>query len=328
MTTNTPIPFVMLCGSLGAGKTTFLMRLLEHWRAQGIRTGVVMNESGEVSIDGPLAGSLAQQVMNLAGGCVCCDTKDELAWAITQLITEDQAELIVLECSGIANPAEVVDAVTDAFVSRLVRLERVIALINPATDPAVTYADPVVAHAIRYADDLILNKRDLAMASMWEHSRAQLRTQNPHARLWETSHARVDLDALLAGPAHALEAPPRATALDLHQIEPMRSASAAPTAGHRRAAYHPMVNTVRLPGALSRSKFTAWREQLPIGLERAKGFLRFVEEQPLQEFQYAPPGVNQIQPLQLLDEPPHAIVLIGRDYDQAACERALLACLA
>lgn len=323
-----PIPFVMLCGSLGAGKTTFLMRLLEHWRAQGVRTGVVMNESGEVSIDGPLAGSLAQQVMNLAGGCVCCDTKDELAWAITQLITDYQAELIVLECSGIANPAEVVDAVTDAFVSRLVRLDRVIALINPAADPATAYADPVVAHAIRYADDLILNKRDLAITTMWEGSRAQLRAQNPHARLWETSHARVDLDTLLAAPAHTHETTPRAAVQDLHQIAPMRSATAAHADGARRAAYHPMVKTVRLPGALLREKFTAWSAHLPAGVERAKGFLRFAEEETLQEFQYALPGINNINALHLLDEPPHAIVLIGRDYDQAACEQALLACLA
>ncbi len=49
----TPVPFYILCGSLGAGKTTLLMRLLEHWKAQGKRTGVLMNEAGSVSIDGP-----------------------------------------------------------------------------------------------------------------------------------------------------------------------------------------------------------------------------------------------------------------------------------
>jgi len=79
MTQTLPIPFYMLCGSLGAGKTTLLMRLLEHWNRQGHKVGVLMNEAGEVSIDGPRAGTIAEQVLNLAGGCICCDTKDDLA---------------------------------------------------------------------------------------------------------------------------------------------------------------------------------------------------------------------------------------------------------
>ncbi|MBH0196910.1 MAG: hypothetical protein HP494_15300 [Nitrospira sp.] len=76
---QSPIPFYVLCGSLGAGKTTLLMRLLEHWKAQGLRAGVLMNEAGDISIDGPRAGAIAEQVMNLAGGCVCCDTKEDQA---------------------------------------------------------------------------------------------------------------------------------------------------------------------------------------------------------------------------------------------------------
>lgn len=316
---TSPIPFYMLCGSLGAGKTTLLMRLLEHWRDQGRRAGVVMNESGEVSIDGPRAGSLAQQVVNLAGGCVCCDTRDDLAWGVTQLITEFHSDVIVLECSGMANPAEVIDAVTDAFVARLVRLERVIALLNPVVDPGLAYRDPVVAHSIRYADEIVLNKRDIAIGPLWEGARSQIVTQNPHARLWETSHARIDLAALLAAQEPA---GPRTTQPPLlFEVGRPEAATA------KRAAYHPMVRTVRLPGRLHREKFLKWMAALPDGLERAKGFLRFVGEPSLQEFQYAPPGVNTVTPLHLIEEPPYAIVLIGRDYDQAACEAALLACV-
>jgi len=63
-----PVPFYILCGSLGAGKTTLLMRLLEHWKGQGKRAGVLMNEAGDISIDGPRVGTIAEQVMNLVGG--------------------------------------------------------------------------------------------------------------------------------------------------------------------------------------------------------------------------------------------------------------------
>ena len=57
---TSPIPFYVLCGALGAGKTTLLMRLLEYWKSQGKKTGVLMNEAGEVSIDGPRAGTIAE----------------------------------------------------------------------------------------------------------------------------------------------------------------------------------------------------------------------------------------------------------------------------
>lgn len=309
----------MLCGSLGAGKTTLLVRLLEHWRSQGTPAGVVMNESGEVSIDGPRAGAMAQQVVNLAGGCVCCDTKEDLAWGITQLMTDYHSKVIVLECSGMADPAEVIDAVTDAFVARLVRLERVIALLNPALTPTESYTGPVVSHAIRYADEIVLNKRDIAFPSMWEESRRYITTQNPHARLWEASHARVDLPVLLEPRLTPFATPPLSNVAF--------GAPSAEVTGSARAAYHPMVLTTRLPAPLNREKFLRWMKHLPAGLERAKGFFRFSGDPSLQEFQFAPPGVNTVSPLNLIDEPPHAIVLIGRGYDQAACEAALRNCL-
>ena len=116
---HAPVPFYMLCGSLGAGKTTLLMRLLEHWKQRGLRAGVLMNEAGEISIDGPRVGTIAEQVMNLAGGCVCCDTKEDLSWGIAQLVRDYGSDLIVLECSGLADPAEVIDGVTDLYTARL-----------------------------------------------------------------------------------------------------------------------------------------------------------------------------------------------------------------
>ena len=314
-----PVPFYMLAGPLGTGKTTLLLRLLEHWKKQGRNVGVVMNESGQVSIDGPRAGAIASQVVNLAGGCVCCDTKDDLAWGIGQLITDFRSDLIVLECSGMANPVEVIDAVTDAFVSRLVTLRQTIALLQPAADPEQAYSNPVIAHSLRCADDIILNKRDLFLSTMWEASAKAIVARNPYARLWEASHARLDIDKLLTSRERARSSrPPSNVAFDARP----------PTGTERaRAAYHPLVVTVRLPGPVNRPKFLEWMDRLPTGLERAKGFFRFEDDPSLQEFQYAPPGVNQVEPLHLLDEPPHAVVLIGRDYDQEACRTALLACV-
>ena len=311
-----PVPFYMLCGSLGAGKTTLLMRLLEYWKAQGLRAGVLMNEAGEISIDGPRAGTIAEQVMNLAGGCICCDTKEDLSWGIAQLVKDYESDVVILECSGLADPAEVIDAVTDLYTARLATLDRVIALLHPISNEESHSSAYVTTQAIRCADELILNKRDLYVPGHWEGFRDTIFKQNPYARLWETSHARIDPAALLAPRADARPAAPTNVVF-----------GKSPAPGNRpRALYHPIATTVRLPGPLNFERFLRWMKTLPPELERAKGYFRFAKGPELQEFQYAPPGQATITPIMLLDEPEPAIVLIGRGYDVERCRNELLAC--
>ena len=312
-----PIPFYVLCGSLGAGKTTLLMRLLEHWKSQGKKAGVLMNEAGEVSIDGPRAGTIAEQVMNLAGGCVCCDTKEDLSWGIAQLVRDYESDVIILECSGMANPAEVIDGVTDLYTARLTYLEKVIALLHPIPADQESMRGFVTRQSIRCADELILNKRDLYVPGHWEGFKSSIIGQNPYARLWETSHARVDPSALLK---------PIIRSATASTVNVEFGVPRSPTTSVR-ASYHPIATTVRLPGPLNVQRFLSWTKTLPPELERAKGFLRFATGPELQEFQYAPPGDATLTPITLLDEPSHAIVLIGRGYDQERCQAKLLACL-
>ena len=311
---STSVPFYILCGSLGAGKTTLLMRLLEYWKTQGRRAGVLMNEAGSVSIDGPRAGTLAEQVMNLAGGCVCCDTKEDLAWGIAQLVRDHGSDVLILECSGLADPAEVIDAVTDVYTARLASLERVIALLHPVSTEESHSSAYVTTQAIRCADELILNKRDLYVPGHWERFRAGIVEQNPYARLWETSHARLDATGLLA--PHPSIKPTTPTNVLFGNTH---------TSSRQRATYHPIATTVPLPGPLNRRRFLAWIKTIPKELERAKGYVRFGNEPELHEFQYALPGQATITPVMLLDEPKPVLVLIGRGYDVEGLQTNLLA---
>ena len=307
-----PVPFYILCGSLGAGKTTLLMRLLEHWKRQGKRAGVLMNEAGAISIDGPRVGTIAEQVMNLAGGCVCCDTKEDLSWGIAQLVRDYESELIVLECSGLADPAEVIDGVTDLYTARLAKLERVIALLHPVAGEQSHSSLFVTEQAIRCADEVILNKRDLYVPGHWDQFKASILARNPEARLWETTHARIDPAALLESNTAERHGAP--TNVEFGAPRPPRE------------RYHAIATTIRLSGPLDRQRFLAWTRTLPKEVERAKGFVRFAREPELQEFQYAPPGEATVTPVMLLDEPEKAIVLIGRGYDVDRYGAELLAC--
>ena len=314
--TQTPVPFYILCGSLGAGKTTLLIRLLEYWKGKGKRAGVLMNEAGEISIDGPRVGGMAEQVMNLAGGCVCCDTKEDLSWGIAQLVRDYGSDLIILECSGLADPVEVIDGVTDLYTSRLARLERTIALLHPISSEHSHSSAFVTEQAIRCADELILNKHDLYVPGHWEQFKASILSQNSVARLWETTHARVEPSDLLTPRAEEkIPAPTNVMFGGLH------------LSSRPHAPYHPMATTIRLPGPLNRQRFLSWIKTLPKELERAKGFFRFLKEPELQEFQYAPPGQVTITPVMLLDEPEHAVVMIGRGQTVEQCWATLLTCV-
>jgi G3E family GTPase len=212
---------------------------------------------------------------------------------------------------------EIVDAVTDLYTARFARLDRIIALLQPGATEQSSSSSYVTAQAIRCADDLILNKRDLYVPGHWEQFKGSILKQNTTARLWETTHARIDSTALLA--PH-LSAKPRVPTNVVF-------GESRPATTPLRAAYHPIATTIRLPGPLNRPRFLDWIKTLPKELERAKGYFRFAKEPELQEFQYAPPGQAMITPVMLLDEPDPAIVLIGRGYDVACYEADLLDCI-
>lgn len=132
MTEPAKVPLYLLGGPLGAGKTTLLLRLLAYWKSQGMQVGVLMNEAGAISVDGAHAAPLAAAVWNMTGGCVCCDARDSVLAGLTELVAQRSVDIVVLECSGIADIEEVIDAVTDPPCLALTMLAKVIAVIEPA----------------------------------------------------------------------------------------------------------------------------------------------------------------------------------------------------
>ncbi|MDZ4853528.1 MAG: GTP-binding protein [Nitrospirota bacterium] len=309
MTTKpSPVPLYVLCGPLGAGKTTLLMQLLKYWQGQGKRVGVLMNEAGEISLDGPRAALVATAVCDITGGCACCDARADILGGLKELVVTHRAEIIVLECSGMANVEDLVDAVTDPLCQALVVLTKVIALVQPVPVSAHRAIGTRFADLVRYADDIILNKQDLYAPSDWERFRAALVRDNRVARLWQTTKAEVEVGILLkprprlrasAGRAISFGAPPR----------------------------HPLVVTIRLPRPIHRHRFTKWFNALPEEIERAKGLCRFTDSDALHEVQYASPATRWVGIIRLPVEPDHAMVLIGRDYDLDRCRVGLRACL-
>lgn len=161
--TGPTVPFTILTGWLGAGKTTVLNRLLSHRPQRKI--AVLVNEVGRISIDTQLILRRGSDVLELAGGCICCsvDLKNDLWDGIADIIRRSSPDHVVLETTGIAEPAAILEG-----LARLPPAMR--ARVAPAGVICVVDASHAAALADRHeareqvaaADRLLLSKLDLA----------------------------------------------------------------------------------------------------------------------------------------------------------------------
>ncbi|MEF3306356.1 CobW family GTP-binding protein [Paenibacillus sp. GYB003] len=200
------IPVIVLSGFLGSGKTTLLVRMLEEAGRRAMKPGVLMNELGKRDVDGLIAaegGNAA--VQRLLDGCVCCGKKGELLAALRTLVGQ-KPDVIVIELTGVANPEEIADALTEPELLRAVRLMRIVTVLDAEhvlEYNSVFASDRQLVRTLRrqieVADRLVLNKTDLVPAARLAKIEKAIRKLNERAPIVQTTHSRIDLSELFAG---------------------------------------------------------------------------------------------------------------------------------
>ena len=153
------IPVLLLTGYLGSGKTTLLNRILSN--RKGIRFAVIVNDIGEVNIDAELiqkGGVVAQQDDNLVAlqnGCICCSLKMDLVQQLRDLCAANTFDYIVIEASGICEPAPIAQTIA-SYISMV-----------PASSAPVPQLDAVVSvvDALRLRDEFMMQLADLSNVS-------------------------------------------------------------------------------------------------------------------------------------------------------------------
>lgn len=306
-------PFSILTGFLGAGKTTVLNRLLSN--PMGRRIAVLVNELGRIDIDSRLILSRGGDVLELAGGCVCCkvDVKNDLWDGIADVIRRSQPDHVVLETTGIAQPEAIIEGFARLPESDrdIVDLAGIICVIDAEAGVAQLDRHEEARAQLKAADRVLLSKLDIAGADVAEPLHRHLRARQPDAEV--ASFPRDDAGT---------------RALSLWLLERRQRTLAefsAPVSKHRHGQISAIAFADSAP--MLAEPLLSLLGRLGDRLLRAKGFVHLAGETRRGFVEHA--GLHTSL---RLGEPWGAeparteLVIIGEDLDDLALHRQLWAC--
>ncbi len=251
-----PVPVLLVAGFLGAGKTTVVNHLLAN--ADGRRIAAVVNDFGAINIDAALIAGTEEGVVSLSNGCICCSLEGDLLRTLAAILRRrPRPEAIVIETSGIADPADIVRNLMDPVIWREAPLETVLCVVDAAAEDWPD--DALLRSQMRSADIIALSKADLTDQAGRDRARQAVSAVNPRAIVVESVGGAIPL-ALVLPDDPAKPPMPRATG------------SRRPVADR----YETMAWTSDRPISLPRLQ--AAIGALAPRLARAKGFFEAVEQ--------------------------------------------------
>lgn len=220
MTEKTPV--LLLTGYLGSGKTTLVNRILNN--TSGIRFAVIVNDIGEVNIDanliqqGGVVGMNDDSLVALQNGCICCTLKMDLVEQLRQIIAQHRFDYIVIEASGICEPAPIAQTICsiprmDAKFTKegIPQLDCIVTVVDALRlrdefgcgDDLVKKnigeedLENLVIQQIEFCNLILLNKASMVNAQEMERIRKIVRALQPRARILECDYGDTDLDNIL-----------------------------------------------------------------------------------------------------------------------------------
>ena len=216
-------PVLLLTGYLGSGKTTLLNRILAN--EKGIRFAVIVNDIGEVNIDarliqdGGVVGQGDDSLVALQNGCICCTLKMDLVKQLNDIINTRRFDYIVIEASGICEPAPIAQTIStypkmiDAKLLKngAARLDAIVTVVDALRmrdefglgdelqrkDLEEDDLASLVIQQIEFCNIILLNKASEISKDELAHLKAVVRAIQPKAEIMECNYGDIELEKIL-----------------------------------------------------------------------------------------------------------------------------------
>jgi G3E family GTPase len=303
-------PATVVTGFLGSGKTTLVNHLLT--RGGLGRVAALVNDFGALDIDATLVSQVADEVVQLSNGCVCCTINGDLYAAVRRVLEiVPQIDRIVIETTGLADPLPVGLTILQTDLKTRCSLEAVVTVVDCANFALDLFSADAAMAQIVHADIVVLNKTDLVDAEAVESLQRRIRLIKPRVRMILAEYGAAPTAAILSVPE-----------------EP------AITDTTRKAEHHHdhllgdgfSAHAVSFPEAICASRFQQWLNQgFPQEVFRAKGLFRLDSSGAWYLFQLCG-GRASFEPFSG-DPGEGRMVFIGQHINSAALEANLRDCL-
>ena len=296
-----PISATVISGFLGSGKTTLLNRLLAE--PHGRRIAVIVNELGEIGIDGSLVTG-GERFVKLDNGCLCCVLNADLVELLGDLGKRQDIDHVVVETTGVADPLPVGWAFTRPQLEGRFRLDALVTVADCLNLEAAVDASAEGRRQVERADLLLVSKTDLADAAREAAVRDRLAALNPQAKIFRAADPE-GLDLLL-------------------ETELRGAFAAVASAANGQIHHHHGFDSLAIDvGELraDRDALEDFLEGLPPAVYRSKGIVRVAGEEEWLVFH------SVATRLEVDFLPRHdgagALVFIGKGLDGAALRRGV-----
>ncbi len=263
------VPVVILTGFLGSGKTSLLNRLLStRPSSHPGKLAIIVNEFGDVGIDGDLLPADMTQQVELPGGCICCQLSDDLEKTLTDLL-ESQPELsmIIIETTGVAEPVPITWSILRAPLDARLRVAAVVTVVDPLHHAAHRPLSHAVDLQVSDADLIAITKLDLVPGNrVPAELAAHLQHANPLAPV-----LAAQPDALPHRVWAALADP------ELRSTRPGPPGGAPGEPSHRGHAEEFTCVWLPIESTLDFEELATQLEELPASYVRIKGIARVID---------------------------------------------------